>query len=219
MYSSSHYLRIVPSWECWSFRHDWSTETCQSLISPMSARWTQNEKIFVALWYSLCLSLSVHLCLFSLLSSFFICNSSSIHSTILTYNAELIAMTQTWNTPVWNDRQTLCVCVCVCVHVRFFFNCLCGMLMSIRDGQRWGVSGIVSVKSEVSHIHSQWSVPAELLTLVARRPPCWKIGDGTILKYIHSHVGEILLLRNLRVIYLESLVTVVWDSLLYVAAL
>jgi len=46
---------------------------------------------------------------------------------------------QTRNTQVQNDRQTWCVCVC-------WRNCLCSLLMSVRCGQRLGVSGSVSVR-------------------------------------------------------------------------
>jgi len=75
--------------------------------------YTKRKKNIWRFVVSLCLSLSLHLSPFSLLSSFF-ATLPSIHSTILMYNAELIDTTPTRNTQVQNDRQTR-VCVCVCV--------------------------------------------------------------------------------------------------------
>ena len=115
----------------------------------MVARWTQNGNIWGFVIFALSLSLS--LSLFTLLRFPYSLHSSSptlpsIESTILMYNAGLIDATQTRNAQVQNDRQTL--------RRR---NCLCSMLMSIRDGLRLGVSGSVSVRTKclVSHIHSE----------------------------------------------------------------
>jgi hypothetical protein len=99
----------------------------------------------LCLWPSLCLSLSSY---FSVSPPLVILRSPalpSIHSSILMYNAELIDATQTRNTQVQNDRQTL--------RSR---NCFCSVLMSVRDGQMLGMSGSVSVRLKclVSHLPS-----------------------------------------------------------------
>jgi hypothetical protein len=147
----------------------------------MDTKW---KKIFGALWYSLCLPLPLQLSPFSLLASFFV-TLPSIHSTILIYNAELIDATQTRNTQVQNDRQILRVCgrararaeriacvACLCI----YDLCLCPFEMD----KGYGCQVLLVSDWSVSYV--QWSAPAELPSLVLRRPPCWKIGDGTILK-------------------------------------
>jgi hypothetical protein len=62
------------------------------------------------------------------------------------YIAELMDATQTRNTQVKNDKQTL-----------RWRNCLCSVLTSDRDGQRLQVSGCVSVRVKClsSHIPSE----------------------------------------------------------------
>jgi hypothetical protein len=129
-------LRIVPSraWLC--FRRDWSTETDQWLPD-----WHKME-IFDTLWSSLCLSLSSSLSVSLTLVIVRSPTLPSIHSTILMHKVELIDATQTRNTHVPNDRQT----------VRWR-NCLCSVLMSGRDGQRLGVSGSVSVRLKFLSCH------------------------------------------------------------------
>ena len=157
----ARYLRTVLSRERWIFRCDWSTETGWSLISPIAARWTQNGNIWRFVVSPLSLSLSLHLYLFFLLSSFF------VHHLFQAYTPPYTCTTPNWlmrhrleRTEVQNDRQNVCACVCAraceCAHLRWR-NQLCSALMSVRDGKRLGVSGSVSVRMKclVFHIHGE----------------------------------------------------------------
>jgi hypothetical protein len=128
---------------CWILRSDWSTETGRSLIPPTTARWTQNEKNnwrFVVSLLSPSLSLS-----FSVFLTLIILRNSSKHPLHHTHVQRCTDWRDTDSKHRGTERQadTVCACVCVCVCARRR-NRLCSVHMSVRDGQRLGVSGSVS---------------------------------------------------------------------------
>ena len=112
---------------------------------PKAARWTQNGNIWRFVVIPLSLSLFNFLRFpYSRHSSFFNSSNHPLHHTHV----------QSWTDwrdtgskhQVQNDRQTLS-----------WRNCLCSVLMSVRDGQRLGMlDGVsVTVKCLVSHIHGE----------------------------------------------------------------